>query len=543
MPELTRSLLSRVSWRMYAGRLCRRLGWAITIGLLVGAAVILATRLTGTLEIEQSRWALLAAPLLAAVGVLAATRRPGDDTAARLVDDEAATDDLFLTTVTLDRQPDTYEPLVAARADRHAAEIEPARIVDPFQRLPWKWLAAGLLLAIAADMFTPLRDPFNTLAEAKEQERLEETLKRDREEIQLRKAELAQQVDGLEDEDLTPEVQAALDQLDETMAEMRPEQPEQNKADLGAAQREMSKLWEEAREKLSKELMNRNASGQKFGGETAQKHKEWKEQLQSGETEGIREELEQIRELLEEAANLESDGTAEGEQVMQEKREELLRQAEQKMAEMKDFAEREIGSEELAQAMERAMRQMDAAQQEQLTQEAIEAMQESGELSEMEVEQLAQAARDLEAIQEAMETLQAMREMEGRNEGEFDPTECEDCETAQDYERFYKEQLAQNEGMNGRGEREEGSGEPVEEAELVSEGFKKEQSDSFIEKGEMLMSLSGKGDGSLDEDEEREFKAVRKAAAQEAIEAIELEDIPPGYQDKIKKYFRSMDAE
>ena len=537
------TLVARVRRRVYLGRLLRRGAWAVFGGLLVGAAAVLATRLTGTLPLGESRWLLLAGPAVALLGVVLLTRRPKAETSARLIDERAATGDLFLTNATLRNLPGSYEPLVAARASEQAEVIEPKTIVDPGDRLPWKWLAAGLLLAWAADFFTPLMDPFGTVAAAENEERMEEQIDRDLEEIRMRKAELARDDDGAADE-LSPEVQAALEQFDTTMAEMKPQEPEQNKADIAQTQRQMSKLWEQAREKLSKELTERNARGQKFGGESAQKQKEWKEQLAKGDPEGLLDELEQIRELLEEAAQQDGGDTAEGQQAAQEKRDELLREAEQKMADLKDFAEQEIGSEELAQAMQKALQQMDAAQTEELAERAMEAMREAGELSEQEVEQIAQAARDLEAVEDALETLQEMKQMQARNEGEFDPSECEDCETAEDYEQFYKEQLAQQEGGGGRGERD--GTEPFEavaEQDVVSEGFKKEQANSYVEKGEMLMTLSGRGEGTMNADEQREFQAVRKALSQEAIEAIELEDIPPGYQDKIKSYFRAMDAE
>ena len=552
MSEQTASLLRRVAGRMYANRLLRRMLWAAAIGLALAAAAILAARLTGTLPATETRWLLLGVPGVLMLGTLLLTRRPQPDRAARLVDDEAETGDLFLTTVSLDRRPDSYEPLVAAKADEQAGKLEASRLVDPFERLPVRWLVLGLLLAGAAELFTPVLDPFGQQAVAAEKERLKKQLESDKEQIELRKAELKAELEKSDDDELSPEVQAALDQFDERMAEMRPERKDRNKQELRDARRQMSKLWEQAADKLSKELMNQNAAGQQFGGEQARRHKEWKEQLKSGDAEGIQSELEQIKQLLQEAAEEQQkaqeaaeQGDEQAQAEAEQKKQDLMRQAEQRMSEMKQFAEREIGSEELSEALERAMRQMDAAQQQELTEQALQQMQESGELSEMEVEAIAQAARDMQAIQEALENLQEMNEMQGRNDGEFDASECEDCETAEDYKEFYKEQLAQREGNgNGgdRGERDEGAElPPVPEDEVVGEGFRKEVAESYLQKGEMLMSLAGKGAGSMDEEERREFKEVKRALAQEATEAIDLEDIPPGYQDRIKRYFSTLE--
>ena len=542
----TRTLLARVAWRMYTGTLLRRLGWALVIGLAIGIAALVTVRLTGFLSAEQSRWLLAAGPLGTMALALAITRRPQPDAAARLVDEEAHTGDLFLTSVSLDKQPDSYEPLVAARAEEQAAALKAEGLVDPWSRLPLRWMALLLLAAVITSMFVPTLDPFGTVAQAEEVEAMAEQLKTDAEEVALRKAELQRELEETPEGELTPEVQAALDELDRSMAAMRPERKQQNKLDVRAAGQQMGKLWERASDRLTKELMDRQATNQRFGGEAAQRHREWKEQLQRGETDGIRSELEQIKQLLEEAAQQqkEAEQQPEGSEAAKDaeaKRDEAMRQAEKKMADLKEFAEQEIGSQEMAQALERALRQMDAAQKNELAEQALEQMRQAGELTEMEAEALAQAARDMEAIQEALETLQQMREMQARNDGEFDASECEDCQTAADYREFYEQQLADADGQGGRGERDEST--PVEVAEDVSAGFKKEVAESFLKKGEMLMSLAGKGDGTMDEDEEREFKAVRRALSQEAAEAIEREDIPPGYQDGIKAYFRTLEAE
>jgi len=58
----------------------------------------------------------------------------------------------------------------------------------------------------------------------------------------------------------------------------------------------------------------------------------------------------------------------------------------------------------------------------------------------------------------------------------------------------------------------------------------------------MLMSLNSKGEGEKGESKETYQNLVR-TLQQGVSEAIQKEDIPPGYQDNIKKYFEDLDEE
>lgn len=521
----TRKLIQRVRSLLYTQTLFGRLGWAIFVGLVIGIAVLLTGRLTGWLSAEETRWALAIGPGLGVLLTLLVTRAPDPKRAASEVDSAVSSGDLFLTSVTLEDVQE-FSPLVQQQAASKAAKIEPANIVGLWDRVRPSWVVVAIVAALAADFWTPILDPFGVVEQAEAVEKKKAALDHDVEQVTIRKAELEKRES---EGKLSPEVEQAMEKMLADMPEMI-KQPKQKQAkSIRKGQQEMGKLWEKVSNRLAEQMLSKEASGQRFGGEKAEKFNEWKEDLKNGRADSLKSEFDDIRDLLQKAQR--EAGTPEASEAM--------RMAEQKMTDLKKFAEQELGSPELSEAIERAIRQMDAAQTPELKADAMQALAESTELGELEAEALAQAASDIEALQEALETLQMMRQMQGRPEGEFDPTEMGDNPTMADYAEFYRQLVAgqQGQGTGGEGQ---GDSESVDEDDSVSTGFKKEVAQSYLQKGRMLMSLKGKGEGIQNEDNDSTFQAVAETLEQDALEAVETEGIPPGYRDGIKSYFRSI---
>lgn len=522
----TARLLGSIRNLLYAQTLLGRIGWALFAGLLVGVAALLAGRLTGYFSQEETRWALAVGPGLTVLLVLLVTRRPDSRRAATEVDRAVDSGDLFLTTVTAEGVQE-FSPLVREQADTRASKLQAGNLVGIWDRVRPGWVAGAIVAALVADLFTPILDPFGVVEQAEATTKARKALAHDIEQVEIRKAELKKDE---EEGDLSPEVEQALERLLEDMPELvrKPKAPQAES--IKQAQRQLGELWEKVSDRLAEQMLSKEASGQRFGGEEAEKFNDWKEDLKQGKADSLKSEFDEIKDLLEKAKK--EAGTPEAAEAM--------RMAEKKMADLKKFAEQELGAPELAEAIERAMRQMDAAQSPELQAEAMQALAESTELGELEAEALAEAARDMEALKEALETLEMMSQMQKmRGEGEFDPTEMDGMNGMSDYAEFYRQMLARNSGMGTGGEG-QGDSEAVDEDDTVSTGFKKEVAESYLQKGRMLMSLKGMGEGIQNEDEERQFREVAESLEQEALEAVETEGIPPGYRDGIKSYFRSI---
>src|SRR5690606_12530632 len=101
--------------------------------------------------------------------------------------------------------------------------------------------------------------------------------------------------------------------------------------------------------------------------------------------------------------------------------------------------------------------------------------------------------------------------------------------------------MGEGEGGGGRGERDEAS-EPMAEDESAKTDFKDETSKSTIQKGKILLSIKTKGISENDDEElDLQYQTVVRELKQSVSEAIDQEQIPPGYHEGIKKYFDSLD--
>jgi len=179
--------------------------------------------------------------------------------------------------------------------------------------------------------------------------------------------------------------------------------------------------------------------------------------------------------------------------------------------------------------------------------EAVEAAERSLDLTKLELKEIAQSAKDLKALEEALKVVQMAKQL---NDAEkLDGEMSEGAQTIEEYAEFYAQLIAQlgggeegegdgdGEGLGGEGM---GSGGKAPEDDSVETDFKTEQSKSAVTAGKVLLSVKTKGMSDKG-DAKKEYKGLIQKVKQGYSEAILQEQIPPGYHDGIKSYFDNLD--
>ena len=147
-----------------------------------------------------------------------------------------------------------------------------------------------------------------------------------------------------------------------------------------------------------------------------------------------------------------------------------------------------------------------------------------------------------------MEAIQRAKKLNQDGEQE-ELDDLGDEATLEDYAEFYAELMAalgqgDGEGGDGNGDgtggRGQGRGGDPGEDDSVDTGFKKETSKSAITAGKVLLSMKVKGVSEAG-DTKQQYQQLVRDVRQGLSEAIELEEIPPGYVPSIKKYFNTLD--
>jgi hypothetical protein len=290
--------------------------------------------------------------------------------------------------------------------------------------------------------------------------------------------------------------------------------------------------------------MNQSGLDQKFGSQNASEFKKWQEELKNGSSEAMSKEIEELKEDLEKLAKTDDPV----------KRTEMERKVEKRLKALADFAGEKSGSKSLQAALQRAKEQMEAAKSgKPLSTEAMEAMQETMDLAKMELQQLAQSANDLKSLEQAMETIAAAKQL--NKDGQLDGAMSDALTAMEEYKELYEELLAmagegEGEGEGeGDGEGEESTddsergqgGDAEEEDDSVKTDFVSEHTKTPIQQGKILLSMKQKGLSESGEAKQN-FQRALSEVKQGFSEAIEAEQIPPGYHEGIKTYFDSLDV-
>lgn len=556
-PQST-ALLRRVGTRIYLARIAK----SLYLSFIVLSAIVLMgalfVRLTGLIPQTDAdawiRYSLLAVPGLAVLGAIALTRRPQSVDAARQVDTVCDTHDLFLTVTKIGQTAGEYQPLVTRDAEDTAKKIDPVKVVnlDP-TAYPQCGRRAGNSLLLAtlavAAYFLPTLDPFEKQLEAKEQHKVLTELKNSEKQTEIRKQAL---VDKNSDSEVSEEVAVSLDKLAKDLKQMQKAQPVKNEQKLNENQKSLGEQSRALKTAL-KDLKQNLESNQQFGQENADEMRKMLDGLQQGRPDEMNKKMDAMKENLE--------------RLMKEedplKRSEMVQQLKKDLDQMSKLAGKKAGNKGMQAALERALDQIEkSGMKSDMASEALDAAKESLELAKMELKEMAQSARDLESLEQALEAIAKAKKL--NSEGQLDGEMGADATTLEDYQQLYDQIMAQmgGDGMEGEGEGEgegDGNGEgegdgnglggqgmgrgsKAPEDESSKTAFQSEKTKTALKKGKILLSLKTKDAPTADaKDLQAEYREIISSIKQATEEAIEREEAPPGYHDGIKKYFDTLE--
>lgn len=544
MPEatLTSAMLGKVLQRMRLAAIGQRFYLAFLGLCLLFALILLAARFSGLVALPpaESTWLAFAAiPVLAGLVAWMFYRRPTIPEAARLVDRSIGAQDLYLTVSLLKTSAGEYQSLVVQSAEARASKVQPDRILPySWQKRYWNLVWAPAVIAIGI-VFLPQFDPFGKVAAAKLNERRNERLDAQKKITETRLEEVKRQLEEHEESNPTDN---AIDELKLTFNKMKADKKQENLKMLSSDQKDIGKLWRQISSEKLKDLMKSSAtSDQQFGANQDEKLKKWVKELQEGDAGGLQNEIQELKEQLQQLAATKDPM----------KRNEMMQELKERMKDLQNAAREKMNNDQLASALDRAMQQMELSQNKDMEQDAMEAAMQSLELSEKEVEQVEQAVKDMKELEEALKTIQQAKKLNEQEKLEGGEKTGE-CKTLADYEALYAQMLA--EGGEGDSEGDEdgegegkgggtkgfGKGGEMPEDDSVETGFKNEQSKSAVVAGKMLLSMQTKGEAEKGE-VVRDYKQLLQSVKQGAMEAMNSEQIPPGYHESIKGYFDTME--
>ncbi len=526
----TDKLLRGVAARLRLANLGRQWRWIFLSLCGVYTVALLISRSTGW---GAEQFLPLHLPILAVVALALSGlfhRRPTAADAARKVDVHGQTRDLFLTITMLGNSAGEFQPLVIQSAEASAQKYQPRQVVQfPWQQPSLQAAFAALIVWCGITLF-PQFDPFGKVAEAKEAEQRVEKLTAARRATKERMEELKT---AEEADEKNAEVSKALEKLKQVLSKLEKNKPTENQAALGGEQKKLGSLWRKlSAEKMAEMLMKAN-SDQSFGEAGKESQEKWANELQTGNAESLRKEIAEMQDLAEKIKKTKDPI----------EKAELQTELKKKAQQMKEFAAEKIQNKALKAALDRALEQLESSKQERLEKEAVEGLKESLELAKQELQQMEMSAKEMEQLQEALKTIQMAKQLnqEGKLESEAD----EGFTTMEEYQELYEQMLAEmgEEGQPGDGEG-MGGGEPEKEDDSVKTNFKSEQAKSAVKAGKMLLTINTKGVPPSDaaaEEVKTQYRNLVRSVKNSAEEAIQQEQIPPGYHDGIKNYFNSLE--
>jgi len=539
------SLLHKVQTRLRIMSLAEALTISSIVALALALVLVLCVRLLGLFPVLSTdlRW-LLIIPAFAAIGAALFHRRVEQQTAAREIDQHANTKDLFLTLSSISTSAGDYQPLVTQSAEDRAAKIAPAEVV-PFVIGPPIFRiigAAGVLLL--AIWLLPQLDPFGKVEAATRVEKQKTEIQTIRKEALTRKDRLKKEAERAAEE--SKEIDDMIGHLKQDFRKMQPKKSESNAKVLDTHRMDVGDKWKAAAgDKQLRQMMNQPISRQQLSGSRNQKTNEWLKELQDGKTDMLQKELKQAQQTMQ----------AMMEAKTPEERQKLANQLQKDLQNLNSFAKNKANSKAMADALSKAMKALKASQpgenaeQLELSQDAMEALKASLELSEKEMEQVAQAAKDLKKLDDALETLRKAQEL--NNQQQLDGSRCEGCETMEDYAALYAQMMGEGEGGEGDKERNEGGnrgvgrGGETPEDDSDPEGYKTEKEKPQVQAGKILLSIKTKEyaeEKDFDPEKMREYQKSISDLKSSVQSAIDTEEIPPGYVESIKGYFDKIEV-
>ena len=519
----TQRLMRQTSARHFVAVLGGRFHTALLVCAALYLVLLLAARLLGLLPDWFTPPTLAAVPGAALLAALVLARRGSAKTIARLIDTRTGGKELFLTAAMIGEAPGEFGPIVTEQAETRAEKIRAGQVV------PFRWqrgvrdLCAALVVLFAAIHFLPQLDPFKKTEQRKKTALLEEKLEQTKKATALRSTQLAEDA-GKQSE----QVKLALQELDKTFREAKPQDREGSLKKLGEEQKEIGELWR----KVNGELTPLDKAAQSFGAADMKKMQAWREALKQGVVSGLQKEFAELREEIRKVSAMpdSAEKRAAQEKVMQ------------KVNELAQALKQEMNSPQVGAALERAMQQLDMAKLGEMSKEAMQAALDSLQLSDQELKELGQAIQDGKALEDALKNLQMAKQLAGK--GQLDGKELQGAGGMADFEKLFAEKMAglgegglpgENAG-DGPGI---GNGAKRPENDATKSGFKTEKDISQITGGKMLLEWKTKEVGETGARSE-EYRTNVQRVKQGVSEAIQQEQVPPGYHAAIKKYFDSL---
>ena len=536
------ALLNQVQNRLRATSFARALHFWTLGALVLACASVLVVRLLGLLPEDRQPLAwLLVFPAVAASAAWMFHRRVEKTAAARAVDQHAKTDDLFLTLATLSSSSGEYQPLVEQSAAKVATRIVPANVV-PYKVERPIGMQAGVLCILALLVWLlPTLDPFGNVEAATKVEKTKKEVELIRKAVKSREEKLSQEVKTAEERD--DKLNEQMKELMASLRQMRPTEKKPNSKVLQDHRGSLNDMWKNVSSEELREMLSQSISDQQFGGQRTQKMNEWLKQLQQGNSDMLQQQLDSAKETME--AMLEA--------KTPEDRQKLASQLRRQLQDLKKFSSEKAGSPELENALNQAMKALEALaakkqsgegtseEEMQMAKEAAEALRESLELSKTELQELARSAKEMKQLEEALKTLQQAEKL--NQDGQLDGEECEGCKSLAEYAEKYKKMMA---GMGQDGEaKRDTPGAMQEEDDSDPEGYKDEKTKSQIQAGKVLLSIKTKEaatEKDFDPDELKKYESTVSEIKSGVQAAIENEQIPPGYVDGIKSYFDNLES-
>lgn len=485
--------------------------------------------------------------LIPAFGVLVGSlfyKKPSRTDAARVTDQYLNSNDLYLTVTGLELSFGEYRPLVVKNAEANSDKILPAEVVPFVFGKELGQMALAAVVLIGTLFYLPQFDPFGEVQANEELKSRKKLLAAEKKATQERKEQLKKK--EAPEQRRSEDVKKALSELKKTFKDLKPREKEGNQKKLASVQKSLGKMWKNVNSEQLQKMMHKKLSGQRFGSMDRKLAEEWTKELQEGSTKSMEKAMDAAMEKMKQLARATSP----------KERSKLKNQLLKDLKQLKEFAEKEASSQELASALKRAMKQLEMAEMaseqgdSSEAEEGYESARESMELSKMELQEMKQAMEDLQELEEALQTLQMAKKENakaGMTEEQLEMLSA--AESLAAYAEMYAQMMG--DGM-GEGEGEGGEGEGGTGGEGFGEGgqvaedpdaktkFKTEFSKSSLTAGKVLLSMSSK-DVNESGEMKRDFSSLMSNIKQGMSEAILQEQIPAGYHDSIKNYFDTLE--
>lgn len=521
-PSAVQTFLWRVNRRQRIASLARAWRFFLLIGIALLASALLVSRLFGIL----SGWftPVTVAAFVAGTFVLAGIFHHRTDVteAARLADAQIGTHDLFLTASLIEHSLGAYQGLVLQAAEQRAAQLLPQNVV-PFawQRDTFRVCAALAILTLAV-LGLPQFDPFGLHQRQRQLAGQQEQARQISKATAARAALLEQKRAG----EQTDVVKQAIADLENAFKDAKPNDKAGTLARLNAQQKIFGQLWKQTSEEKLKNALNLPPPTQSFGLADPAKAEQLRNDLQKGDVSSANRELDDLRQKAQELA------AATNPVDRKKLRQEIM----DRLQNLKDTLDQQLNSQAVDADVQRALEQLAMSGLPALSGESLKGMSDSLTLTQEELRQLAKAMADMKNIEEALKALQwaktlhNLKPLDGRDFAGFGDLTA--------YAGFCEGQCKSNYAGMGLGSG-YGIGPRPHGDENSKTDFQPEKSASLLQPGRMLMEWKTREVSDAGPAREEYLRAVQDVR-QQASEAVVQEQIPPGYQAAIKKYFDTL---